>query len=73
MAVWKSLFDLTQKDMEWRWGAEEQSAFDLLKEWITMTPILTLPDNSWPFQIEADSLDFVTRAILSQQSPEDNK
>jgi len=26
------LFDLTQKDMEWRWGAEEQSAFDSLKE-----------------------------------------
>jgi len=46
MAVWKSLFDLTWKDMEWRWGTEEQSAFDLLKERITMTPILTLPDNS---------------------------
>jgi len=32
--------------MEWRWGAEEQSAFYALKEWITMAPILTLPDNS---------------------------
>jgi len=46
---------------------------DSLKEWITTAPILALPDNSWPFQIEADSLDFATRAILSQQSPEDNK
>jgi len=40
------LFNLTRKDTEWRWGAEEQSAFDSLKEWITTAPILTLPDNS---------------------------
>jgi len=59
--------------MEWRWGAEEQSAFDSLKKQITTAPILTLPDNARPFQIEADSLDFATRAILSQQLPEDNK
>ena len=30
----------------WRWGAEEQSAFNSLKERITMAPILALPDNS---------------------------
>jgi len=40
------LFDLTWKDMEWRWGAEEQSACDSLKERITTALILTLPDNS---------------------------
>jgi len=38
-----------------------------------MAPILTLPDNSQPFQIKADSSDFATGTILSQQSPEDNK
>jgi len=69
----RPLFDLTQKDMEWRWGAEEQSAFNSLKEQITTAPILALPDNSRPFRIEADSSDFATRAVLSQQSPEDNK
>jgi len=42
----RPLFDLTRKDTEWRWGAEEQSAFDSLKEQMTMAPILTLPDNS---------------------------
>ena len=36
------LFDLTWKDTEWRWGAEEQSAFDSLKEWITMALIFCL-------------------------------
>ena len=68
----RPLFDLTRKDMEWRWGAEEQSAFDSLKEQITTALILALPDNSQPFQIEADSSDFATGAVLSQQSPEDN-
>jgi len=67
------LFDLTWKDTEWRWGAEEQLAFDSLKEQITTAPILALPDNSRPFQIKADSSDFATGAVLSQQSPEDNK
>jgi len=67
------LFDLTRKDTEWRWGAEEQSAFNSLKERITTAPILTLPDNSRLFRIEADSSDFATGTVLSQQSPEDNK
>jgi len=69
----RPLFDLTWKDMEWRWEAEEQSAFTSLKERITTALILALPDNSQPFRIEADSSDFATGAILSQQSPEDNK
>jgi len=69
----RPLFNLTRKDMEWIWGAEEQSAFNSLKEQITMAQILALPDNSRPFQIEADSSYFVTGAVLSQQSPEDNK
>jgi len=38
-----------------------------------MAPILALPDNLQPFRIEADSTYFATRAVLSQQSPEDNK
>jgi len=42
----RPLFDLTQKDTECRWGAEEQLAFDSLKEQITTAPILALPDNS---------------------------
>jgi len=67
------LFNLTWKDTEWQWGAEEQSAFDSLKERITMAPILSLPGNSRPFQIEADSSNFAIGAVLSQQSPEDNK
>ena len=67
------LFDLTKADTEWKWGPKEQSAFDILKGKVTSAPILVLPDNSKPFHIEADSSDFATGAVLSQQSPNDKK
>ena len=67
------LSDLTKADTKWKWGPKEQSAFDVLKGKVTSTPILVLPDNSKLFHIEADSSDFATRAVLSQQSPSDEK
>ena len=65
------LFDLTKNDVKWHWSEEEQSAFDTLKGLITSTPILVSPDNTRPFLIKADSLDFATGAVLSQQTLED--
>jgi transposase InsO family protein len=69
----RPLFDLTKKDAKWIWSEEEQSAFDTLKRLITSAPILSSPDNSRPFRIEADSSDFATGAVLSQQSADDDK
>jgi transposase InsO family protein len=69
----RPLFDLTKKDVKWEWSADEQSAFDTLKDLITSSPILASPDNSRPFRVEADSSDFATGAVLSQQSPDDDK
>src|SRR5271156_6318183 len=45
--------------------------FELLKAKVTSSPILVLPDDSKPFQIEADSSDFATGAVLSQESSKD--
>ena len=67
----RPLFDLTKNDVKWHWSAEEQSAFDTLKGLITSAPILASLDNTRPFRIEADSSDFATGAVLSQQSPDD--
>ena len=67
----RPLFDLTKNDAKWHWSREEQSAFDTLEGLITSTPILASPDNTRPFWIEADSSDFATGAVLSQQNPED--
>src|SRR6202789_4562185 len=69
----RPLFDLTKSDVKYHWSSEAQSAFDALKAQITSAPILTSPDNSAPFRIEADSSDFATGAVLSQQSPDDGK
>ena len=69
----RPLFDLTKADSVFKWSSKEKIVFDTLQNRITSTPILTLPDNSRPYRIEADSSDFATRAVLSQQNPEDNK
>ena len=39
----------------------------------TLAPILTFPDDSYMYHIEADSLDFAMGATISQQLPEDGK
>jgi RNase H-like domain found in reverse transcriptase/Reverse transcriptase (RNA-dependent DNA polymerase) len=69
----RPLFNLTKNDVKWKWSADEQSAFNTLKSLITSAPILTSPDNCRPFRIEADSSDFAMGAVLSQQSPDDDK
>src|SRR5271156_6293190 len=67
------MFDLTRNDTIWRWDLEEKSAFELIKAKVTSSPILVLPDDSKAFHIEADSSDFATGALLSQESSEDGK
>ena len=56
-----------------KWSSEEKLVFDTLRDQITSAPILALPDNSRPYRVEADSSDFATSAVLSQQNLEDHK
>ena len=69
----RPMFDLTGKDVRWSWGTDQQVAFDRLKTAITSRPVLMFADDDRPFRVEADSSDFATGAVLSQQSPEDEK
>ena len=62
------LFDLTKADSTFKWSSEEKLAFDTLKDRITSALILALLDNSRPYHVEADSSDFATGAVLSQQN-----
>jgi len=48
-------------------------AFEDLKIAVTTAPVLVSPQESDPFQIKADSADFATGAVLSQQSMMDGK
>ena len=69
----RPLFDLTWNDIKWHWGPSEQSAFDRLKKSVTLAPVLTSPNSTRPFRIEADSSDFATGAVLSQICPANDK
>jgi len=48
-------------------------AFKDLKTVVTTAPVLVSSQDSEPFRVEADSLDFATGAVLSQQSTTDGK
>jgi hypothetical protein len=69
----RPLFNLTKNDSEFHWSSNEQSAFDILKEEVTSTPILALSDNSKPFCIAVDSSDFATGAVLYQPNSDNSK
>ena len=68
----KPLHDLTRKDVAWTWTDSCQKAFDSLKNAITSSPILIFPDDNKPYKLEADSSDYASGAVLSQEG-EDGK
>jgi len=71
--ITQPLFDLTRSDQAWNWGTKEREAFECLKIVVTTAPILVSPQDSEPFYIEADSSDFASRAVLSQQLSKEEK
>src|SRR3979490_2141953 len=68
----RPLFDLTKKEVQWKWREDEKGALQKLKDQITSAPVLTFPDDVRMYQVEANASDFATGATLSQQSPEDD-
>jgi len=69
----RPLFDLTRSDKAWSWDTKKWEAFECLKMAVTTAPVLVSPQDSEPFRIEADSLDFTSGAVLSQQLPREEK
>ena len=69
----RPLFNLTHFNKAWNWDTKEQEAFKCLKMVVTTAPVLISPQGSELFCIEADSSDFTSRAILSQQLPRKEK
>jgi hypothetical protein len=56
---------LQQKNFNW--SAEAQSTFEALKNAMSSTPILALPDFDLPFEIETDASEKGVGAVLSQK------
>ena len=51
----------------WKWGMEQQTAFDTLKQTITMAPCLHILEDEGQFRVEADALKGAVGAVISQR------
>ncbi|GJU30735.1 putative reverse transcriptase domain-containing protein [Tanacetum coccineum] len=63
----KPLTKLTQKDKKYKWGKEEEEAFQLLKQKLCSAPILALPEGTKDFVVYCDASLKGFGAVLMQQ------
>jgi len=69
----RPLHKLTRKDQEWRWGAEEQNAFDTLKKRVTTEPVLAHAKLDDQFELEVDASGYAVGATLLQRKEDGKK
>src|SRR6266702_4509627 len=69
----RPLHKLTRKDQEWRWGPEEQNAFDTLKKHVTMEPVLAHAKLDDQFELEVDASGYAVGAVLLQRKEDSKK
>jgi len=62
---------LTRKDEKWKWGEEQQAAFEQLKSVFTTRPVLATPELDKEFRVEADASNFATGGVLSVKCDND--
>ncbi|XP_056017057.1 uncharacterized protein LOC130053684 [Ostrea edulis] len=56
-----------QSSVNWRWGREQQEAFDVLRQHLISPPILGYPDMTIPFELHTDASSKGLGAILYQE------
>ena len=54
------------KDVQFQWTESCQSAFEVLKDKLSVAPILRGPDWSLPFHISTDAFDLAIGGVLGQ-------
>ena len=62
----KPLTQLTRKNQEFLWGADQQKAFETMKDRLRKTPVLAYPNFDSPFILTTDASKTAVAAILSQ-------
>jgi len=65
----KPLTILTRKNTKFEWTMEQQKAFDILKEKLTIAPVLHYPDFARQFIIAINASDYAIGAALLSQGP----
>ena len=68
----RPLHELDKKGVPWKWGEEQDRAFQQLKEMITQEPCLAHINPDKPYRMETDTSNFAYGAALSQKQ-EDGK
>ncbi|XP_026459437.1 uncharacterized protein LOC113360105 [Papaver somniferum] len=63
--ICKPLTELLKKE-SFKWNDAAHNAFEDLKQVVTTTPVLVLPDFTLPFEIETDACDTGVGAVLMQ-------
>jgi len=63
-----SLNELLKKDVEFKWETNHQEAFEKLKECLTSSPVLAIPDSDMEFSLHTDASDKTIGAVLSQNN-----
>ncbi|GMF53805.1 unnamed protein product [Phytophthora fragariaefolia] len=66
----RPLSNFIKKNVECRWNAEHQDAFETIKERLLHAPILALPDPDRPFNVVCDASDFAIGCALLQKDAE---
>lgn len=64
--VSRPLTNLLKKNITWKWGPNEQDAFDQLKLALTSTPVLQQNNGSKPYILRTDASAYALSAVLLQ-------
>jgi hypothetical protein len=67
-------YSLQKSKVAWKWGTEEQTCFDRIKELLCTAPVLAYPDFSRKFIIHTNACRYGVGGVLSQMpSPQENQ
>lgn len=61
------LTEVIKKNVGFKWGDKQETAFQLLKEKLTNSPLLSLPNFNTTFEIECDASGIGIGAVLMQE------
>ena len=67
------LIDMTKKYARFKWTSECQTAFDFLKESLTVVPLLAYPDTNKPYVLYTDASNNCIGACLTQKTDDEEE
>jgi hypothetical protein len=57
-----------ENDVEYTWGAEQQLSFDLIRKYLSLSPVLRAPQVGMPFRLYIAVEDKVIGVVLTQET-----